>query len=147
VKQQLIAKLQEALEAKVKELAEAITSTTQSRNSDTKSSAGDKFETSREMAQQEIDRYTAQLAQVKKQVSDLKQIDVSIDRQTVQQGCLVKTNTATYFLAIPFGKLSMAIGDVYCISSIAPIAQVMLGKAQGESFQWQGKGFEILSVK
>ena len=53
-KTDVLIELKYHLETKLKYDQETLAATIQSRNSDTKSSAGDKFETSREMAQIEI---------------------------------------------------------------------------------------------
>nr|GFD49124.1 hypothetical protein [Tanacetum cinerariifolium] len=47
----------------------------ESSNSETKSSAGDKYETGREMANQERDRHAAQLYEAQKLLADLQKIN------------------------------------------------------------------------
>ena len=146
MKEPLIIKLREELDKRIAQFEAAIASATQSRNSDTKSSAGDKFETSREMAQQEINRYEQQLAQAKKQRSDLNGLDAARVTSEVELGSLIKTNTHTYFLAIPFGRLDFNGTPVFCISTAAPVARVMLGKRIGEAFHWQGKSHQVMDL-
>ncbi len=63
---------------KIKNLQLLIKSTTDSRNSDTKSSAGDKHETSRAKIQTEIDHYSKQLSISLNQLHQLDSIDINL---------------------------------------------------------------------
>jgi len=65
-------KLNDKLVSKLESLKISLIQTIESRNSDTKSSAGDKFETSREMAQIEIKKLDDQIKKTQQFLFDLK---------------------------------------------------------------------------
>jgi len=107
-----------------------------SSNDDTKSSAGDKYETSREMIQQDINRYQGQLLEANKDLLQLTNIVATIAEVTdfVKLGSLVKTNAGLYFIATSIGALKIGDISVFAISPVSPIGQLLLSKKVGESF-------------
>ncbi len=73
IKQLVYNKILKILDDKIEILKEEIESTKESRNNDTKSSAGDKYETGRAMMQIELDKNEAQLNKtVKPTTSNMK---------------------------------------------------------------------------
>ncbi|WP_346086829.1 3-oxoacyl-ACP synthase [Sphingobacterium ginsenosidimutans] len=107
-----------------------------SSNDDTKSSAGDKYETSREMIQQDINRYQGQLLEANKDLLQLTNIATTIADATdfVKLGSLVKTNLGLYFIATSIGALKIDDMNVFAISPVSPIGQLLLSKKTGDSF-------------
>ena len=118
----------------------------QSLQNETKSSVGDKYETSRAMVQAEQSRAKKQLAEAQKLKADLSTIDPHRHSSNVQIGSLVQTDKAIYYLAIPAGKLLLNNLTYYLISPKAPIALAMLGKLKGEEFSFNGQEFVIGNI-
>lgn len=119
-----------------------------SSNDDTKSSAGDKYETSREMIQQDINRYQGQLQEAHKDLLQLTNI-LSVTDDThnlIKLGSLVKTNTGLYFIATSIGALKIGDTNVFVISSASPIGQLLLGKKIGDSFVFNKLNQSILEI-
>lgn len=130
------------LEAKMQEISKEIASIKDSMGSDTKSSAGDKYETGREMMNQEKEKLQSQLANINRQLETLHQINPAEQNKEVGFGALVNTSMAIYFISISYGKISVEAKDVFLISAITPLAQQMIGKKTGDKINWNGK--EIL---
>ncbi|WP_312189432.1 3-oxoacyl-ACP synthase [Sphingobacterium sp.] len=108
-----------------------------SSNDDTKSSAGDKYETSREMIQQDINRYQKQLVEAKKDLQQLISIESTIGDDTpdfIRLGSLIQTSTGLYLIAISIGALKVRDTNVFVISPASPIGQLLIGKKIGDSF-------------
>ena len=145
IKQQLIAQLDRILSAKLEALAASITSTQESRDSDTKSSAGDKFETSREMAQIELNNLENQAEKTARMLNELKQIKTT-STATIGYGSLVNTNHGTYFLSIPYGKLQLDDTTYYVISMASPIGQQLNGKTTEDTFVFNGQNYRVTQV-
>jgi hypothetical protein len=76
IKQQLYAKCLVFVEQRIATAQEAIASAQRSANEETKSSAGDKYETGRAMAQLEIEKSTLQLAESFKLKQFLEKMEV-----------------------------------------------------------------------
>lgn len=124
----------------------AITAAREASEDDTKSSAGDKYETTREMMQQEISRNEIQLDQAKKLKQTLDRIQPGKSSETIQPGSLVLTTNGNFYLSIPAGSLNIDGTTVFAISPASPVGQQIKGLKSGESFNFNGKEFKIIEV-
>lgn len=119
----------------------------ESSNSETKSSAGDKYETGREMANQERDRHAAQLHEAQQLLAALQKINPELPSDTVRTGALVATSLGLFYLSIGAGKLTTAEGQEFlAVSPGAPVMAVLSGKRAGEEVVFNGKKVTVLSV-
>jgi transcription elongation GreA/GreB family factor len=139
MKVDIIDKCKNELEDKKLEISKEITSIRESMGTDTKSSAGDKYETGREMMNQEKEKLQSQLANINRQLETLHQINPNEKNEEVNFGALVKTSMALYFISISYGKMSINGEDIFLISAITPLAQLMMGKKTGDKLNWNGK--------
>jgi len=118
----------------------------ESLDSETKSSAGDKHETGRAMVQLEQEKLGQQLQEIDTTRGILRKINIDGSSEKIRLGSLVQTSMAHYFLAISAGAFTQNNTVVYCISTNAPIAKLLLGKEKGKRFTFNGKQHEILEV-
>src|SRR6202000_1151954 len=81
----------------------AINEAQKASNDDTKSSAGDKYETGREMAQQQTNRHLAQLNEANKLKVALNQISPAVISDEAEPGSLVITDGGNFYIAISAG--------------------------------------------
>lgn len=139
-------KILEELDRKIEVISAAIASAKDSRNNDTKSSAGDKYETGREMMQIEIEKNEVLLNQTAKQRKELARIDVSEEFSKVAFGSLVVTDKGTYFISIGIGKIKIDDQVCYAISLASPIGSLLKDKAVGGEVQFQGRKFSIIGI-
>jgi len=139
-------KILKELDRKIAVIGEAIASAKDSRNNDTKSSAGDKYETGREMMQIEIEKNEVLLNQTAKQRKELTRIDVSEEFNKVAFGSLVVTDKGTYFISIGIGKIQIEDQICYAISLASPIGGLLKDKAIGDEVQFQGRTFTIKEI-
>ncbi len=115
-------------------------------NDDTKSSAGDKFETTREMMQQDILRNKKLLADATQQLALLKSLEATPPSEVVKSGSLVVTSQGSFYLTISAGQLAVNGKTTFGISAASPVGQLMLGKRAGDTFAFNQKEFNILEV-
>ncbi|AHJ98771.1 hypothetical protein [Hymenobacter swuensis] len=125
----------------------AIRTAQESANSETKSSAGDKYETGRAMAQNERDRNTVQLRQAQQLQGELQRISPELPCDTVRPGALVHTSMGTFYLGISAGKLTLGGKDYFAVSAAAPVAAALAGKRAGESAVFNGKSVQIMGIE
>jgi len=118
----------------------------QAQNEDTKSSAGDKYETGRAMMQQEKDRNTTQLNEANKLIVALNRISTGGTADKVETGSLVITNNGKFYLAISAGNLTIEGESYFAISPASPIGMKMVGLNVGEEFSLNGKSYKIEKV-
>jgi len=146
LKQQLHALCAAFVEQRMDNARQIIISAEQSAAEDTKSSAGDKYETGREMLQQEKNRGMAQLTEANKLSIALKRISVNGKSTKIEEGSVVKTNNGNFYIAISAGSLSLAGENYFAISAASPIGAKMLGTNAGDEFVLNGKQYKITEV-
>lgn len=136
---------QEKNEARLQEIMYAMAQAQEAIESDTKSSAGDKYETSREMIQQDLNRYQQQLIQAKKDAVVLQKIELE-PKPEVSLGSLVVTDQANYFIAISLGKQQIGDMDYMIISASSPIGQLLIEQELGYTLHFNGLKQRIVGV-
>lgn len=114
-------------------------------NNDTKSSMGDKYETGREMLQQEINRLQLQLKEVRLQQQMAQRLSVA-SSEMADFGALVETDAGWFYLSVSVGELSIDGQKVMAISQDSPLAKAMKGKKKGEEFQINGVKRQIKNI-
>lgn len=115
-------------------------------NEETKSSAGDKYETGRAMMHLEKEKIAEQLADASKMRAILSKIDPEKENEEIGLGSLIQTAQGYYFLAASLGQLEVEDMRVFVISPVSPVGQALIGKRQGESFLFAGKSQNIIEV-
>lgn len=118
----------------------------QAANQETKSSAGDKYETGRAMMQLEKDKVASQLSEVLKLKKVLDQIDPTKPSTHGELGSLIITNVGKYYLSTSLGKVSMEDEDYFCLSPVAPFGQALIGKGVGDEVVFNGKSSKIIEL-
>ncbi|GAB2768712.1 transcription elongation GreA/GreB family factor [Hymenobacter luteus] len=124
----------------------AIQAAQESANSETKSSAGDKYETGRAMAQNERDRNAVQLQQALQLQGEVQRINPELPCDTVRPGALVATSMGRFYISISAGKLTAEGQDYFAVSAAAPVAAALAGKRAGEQAAFNGKPVRIESI-
>lgn len=115
-------------------------------NDDTKSSAGDKFEISREMMQQDIDRNKRLLIDAEENQSVLNSLKDAPFSNIARNGSLVYTNNGNFYLSISAGQLHLDKEIFFAISAVSPIGKLLLGKQKDDKFEFNGKKYHIKEV-
>lgn len=114
-------------------------------SSDHKSSAGDKHETSRAMAQLEQEKLSSQLSQFAIQKEIISKLTQSTSDK-VQLGSIIKTTQGVFFISIGLGKVLIGGKDIFCISTGSPIGQQLMNKTKGEIVRFNGNSFTIEEI-
>lgn len=135
------------VDERIATITQAIQSAQQSAGEETKSSAGDKYETGREMMQQETNRNMAQLTEANKLKVALNQIPADAPPASfVQTGSLVLTDNGSFYIAISAGALKYNGETYFAVSIASPIGMQLKGKRVNESFMLNSKVYRIQSV-
>ena len=135
-KSEVIAELDRQLLRKLSYLNTSLKQAIDSRNSDTKSSAGDKFETSREMAQIEIQKIETEISKTQQFITDLHSKGTQF----------INTDKGTFLISIPFGKVMVNTTEVFCISNSAPITKQLVNTEISANFEYRGVTYNILDI-
>jgi len=113
---------------------------------DTKSSAGDKYETGREMMQQETDRNMKQLNETNKLKVALNKINTTVVADIVDTGSVVQTNNGNFYIAVSAGILIVGKEKYYAISPGSPIGLRLMGQKAGGEVKLNDKIYLIKHV-
>jgi transcription elongation GreA/GreB family factor len=125
---------------------QAISATQQAANEETKSSAGDKYETGRAMMQQEADRNQAQLNEAKKLMAALNHISSNASGKLAEPGSVVLTNSGKFYIAISAGTLVVDGDSFFAVSPASPIGAKLKGQKTGAEFTLNGKTYKIKGI-
>ncbi|UFH33207.1 GreA/GreB family elongation factor [Chryseobacterium sp. C-71] len=131
-KENILQILKDKISEKIKTFENLIAETRASSN-DTKSSMGDKYETGREMLQQEINNIQRQLNETLNQQNFVKKLNTEVCTK-VQNGALVKTDKGFFYISVSSGEIVFEGKKIMTISSESPLAKAMFGKKIAETF-------------
>ena len=131
------------LEQKIKIAKESISCIQEARNNETKSSAGDKYETSRAMMQAELDKQNILLQQFIQQKNVFLKIQKTKPSEKIDFGSWVETNQGNYLIAIGIGK----VRDAFVISLASPLGMALKGQRIGDKTSFQNKEYKINIIK
>ncbi len=146
LKEQLYILCIEYIKTRETDIKKNIAEAQEAANDDSKSSAGDKFETGRELMQQEIDLNLSRLADLDKLKQTLEKITPTMISSTAMPGCVVRTNNGNYYLSIGAGLLKVEDVGYYAISAASPIGLKLVGLKVGDTFVFNGKNYVVESV-
>lgn len=134
------------IEQRIATANEALLQAQEASQDDTKSSAGDKFETGREMAQQDINRNKQLLADAQQQKAILQSLKDIGDANTARNGSLLITNQGNFYISISAGQLQLEGKTYFAISAASPIGKLFIGKPVGEQVLFNGKTYLIQEI-
>lgn len=117
-----------------------------SANEETKSSAGDKYETSRAMGHLAKDMYARQLVETGKELASISSIDCSVKNLSVTPGSFVKCGDISYFILAGIGKITYDGEMIYVISPNAPVAKLLIGKKTGDKLSINKNTLQIIEI-
>lgn len=113
---------------------------------ETKSSAGDKFETGRAMAHAEMHKAKRQLGEAKVLAAELKQIKIEHSLSKIDKGSLVNTNRGVFFLSIGLGKIKIDDQIIFVLGVQSPIGKLLLHKRIGDEFTFNTTQYLIEEI-
>ncbi|UTW64026.1 hypothetical protein KFE98_07770 [bacterium SCSIO 12741] len=132
------------IEDKIHRLQEEISGLQKAKEEETKSSAGDKYETGMAMIQLEEAKLNRQLEQARKENQVLLQIqDPGPAGLPKSLGRLYHTSSGVFFTAIGLGAISIDGTSVFVLSPGSPMGQLLAQQSEGSSFQFNGKSFQV----
>lgn len=117
---------------------EAIDQAQQAANEEEKSSAGDKYETSRAMGHRQKDMHARQLAEYVKELATLHSVNTDQLYTVAGPGAFVQTDYDAFFIAAGLGKQHPEGSVIYFLSPVAPLAKSLQNKKPGDTFLFSG---------
>jgi len=124
----------------------AIKNAQESANTEVKSSAGDKHETGRAMAQLETEKNAIQLAESNKLKHVIGLIIPAKQFKRVELGALVMTNNGNYYISVSIGKMTLDSVIYFGVSAVSPIGQALLNHKVDDEILFNGRKFLIKEI-
>lgn len=147
LKHEVISKIKEQLVNRVENARKAMDEAQASANEEGKSSAGDKYETGRAMAQNLRDLNARQFHEALAALEVFEKIAFKPKTGKVEAGSLIQTNEGWFFLGVGLGKMeTTTLKNLVSLSISAPLGQAFLGKKPGQEVQFMGKILSILAI-
>lgn len=147
IKEKLFLLCMDYADERIRTAQQGIVSAKEASVNDTKSSAGDKYETTREMMQQEISFNEVQLFEAQKLKHALTLINPSRQSAIAEPGSLVLTDNGQFFIAVSAGSFSLDGKQYFVISPASPVAKVLIGLKKGDKANFNGKVFTLTAVE
>ena len=135
-----------SIKEKINILESELDSIRKEKNNITKSSAGDKFETSRSSMQIEYDKLNNQINILYNQLKLIESIDNLTKKSRVGVGSLVKTDKSFYFICIGLGNYTIDKKTIYVISLASPIGKILNNKKEGDMIIFNNREEKIETI-
>jgi transcription elongation GreA/GreB family factor len=139
LKHMILAHCRALIAEKLESQHRALKELTDSAGSDTKSSAGDKFETSRAMLHIEQDNIRKQQSETMAQKAVLDIIDPERKPERIGLGSLVKLSGMYYFISTALGKMNVEGQPVIALSAQSPLGSKLIGLHVGDRVELNGR--------
>ncbi|SHN21755.1 hypothetical protein SAMN04488057_11140 [Cyclobacterium lianum] len=130
---------------RIEDLNEQITALREASQLETKSSAGDKYETGRERINQRLDMLVQQSALCKEGDHFLKKIKI-VSQDRVEEGALLQLSFGWIWIAISLGKISIDGREIQLVSVRSPLVQSLILQKKGHRVDFRGKQVEIMGI-
>lgn len=138
VKAVLLEKAQEKLQLQIQDIEDQLDELLKAGAEEGKSSAGDKYETQREMIRQSRDMLDEQISRSIKMLNQLRRIPAQT-QQSVQEGALIKLSNGCFWISVPLGKLEVEDREYQLVSKDSPLFMALKNLKAGESKLFRGK--------
>jgi transcription elongation GreA/GreB family factor len=145
-KQNVIQRSYQLILDKLNEFEVTERSAQESAANDTKSSMGDKHETSREILQQEREMNGRRMAEALRQKEEIERILPDAQFSMIQIGSLAETSLGWFFFSTALGFVYVDDTKVAVVSMASPIGQALKGLKAGDSILFQGKSILIKNI-
>ena len=142
-KQKVIQRSYQLILDKLTEFEVTERSAQESAANDTKSSMGDKHETSREILQQEREMNGRRMAEALRQKEELERILPDVQFSKIQIGSLAETSLGWFFFSTALGFVHVENVKIAVVSMASPIGQTLKGLKAGDSILFQGKNILV----
>ena len=142
-KQKIFKHYSSQLQGKIDELQSKMDELAESLKNETKSTAGDKHETSRAFVHIEQAQTGSQLTELLEQKASLTAISIDTISEKVIKGSLVKTDNAYFFISIAQGKIIVDGKTVFALSPVSPLGKKMMGASVGDELEMNGKIYKV----
>jgi len=111
-----------------------VTEAQESANNEGKSSAGDKYETSRAMGHLQKEMYLQQAQKIRHELLKANSTEIVLHPGIIKKGTVIITDKLSIFICVGLGKKTMDNRTVLFVSDEAPLYTLLQNKSAGGMF-------------
>lgn len=134
------------LQLRLNDIRVAINRAQEAAAGEDKSSAGDKYETSRAMSHLDLERYASQEKNLLEELHLLRRVDPNKKIEVAMPGALIETDLGLLYIAAAIGIISCEGHSVTVVSGKSPLALAFKQKKPGDQVAFNGKKYKIIKV-
>lgn len=146
LKQKIHEQYCEIVNDKISLLQQVLADLKESGANETKSTAGDKYETALAMLQIEQANKRNQLQEIVAQKNALEKINPDFSASVIVTGSLIKTNRGYLYMSIASGKAQIEGITVMALSPQSPLGIKLIGLKVGDTATVNGNNYIIESI-
>lgn len=144
LKQRLLEECKAYVATRIDTARQSMEDAQRSANEESKSSAGDKYETGRAMMQIERDKAAQQLEEALKLKSVLDQLPIERVPDKIGLGSLVITPGKKIFISIGIGRLRVDNEEYLVVAPTSPLGKTLMGLKEKDQTTFQR---EVITIK
>ena len=145
-KHNLIDKVSVFLNKKLSDLNAMMADLNEASKNETKSTVGDKHETSKAMMHLEQEKLGSQIKEIEFQIKEFNSINFTTSTTSVVLGSLVETNKGYFFIATAIGKMQIDDKTIFAISNKSPLGLKLIGLKENEAIEFNTTNYIIKKV-
>lgn len=145
-KHNLIDKVSFFLNKKLSDLNAMMADLNEASKNETKSTVGDKHETSKAMMHLEQEKLGSQIKEIEFQIKEFNSINFTTVTTSVVLGSLVETNKGYFFIATAIGKMQIDDKTIFAISNKSPLGLKLIGLKENEAIEFNTINYIIKKV-
>jgi transcription elongation GreA/GreB family factor len=146
LKKRILTNIDLHLNQKLKDLNVMMQDLHEASKNETKSTVGDKHETSKAMMHLEQEKLGNQIKEIELQLKEFNAVNFDTHSNQVVVGSLVETNLGYFFIATAIGKIQIDNLFVFAISNKSPLGSKFLGLKPNDSIEFNNLNYTIISV-
>ena len=146
IKKRILSQVSLHLNQKLKDLNAMMQDLNEASKNETKSTVGDKHETSKAMMHLEQEKLGNQIKEIEFQLKEFNAVNFDTHSNQVVVGSLVETNLGYFFISTAIGKIQIDNLFVFAISNKSPLGSKFLGLKPNDSIEFNNLNYTIISV-
>ena len=146
LKHQIHERFSQKLQSTIADYQQTLADLQLSMANETKSTAGDKYETALAMLQLEEQQTKQKLSVAQQQLVTLQLLANSPASKGIAPGSLVNTNHGIFYISIAAGKIEVENQIVIAISPSSPLGKQLMQKQAGDTIQLPPLVYQILQI-
>ncbi len=145
-KQRIITNVLTVLVEKLNSLNLMMADLNEASKNETKSTVGDKHETSKAMMHLEQEKLGSQIKEIEFQIKEYNAINFNSLATSIVLGSYIETNQGSFFIATALGKIVVDEKSIFVISNKSPLGLKLLGLKKNESSLFNNVTYIVNSI-